>query len=225
MCRTGASPSNRAVVETSDVLEEPVSDLELLALHGLAVKSAGTPDAVAGLLGEPSDRVQPALEAAVSGGRAVGARGTFMVTPAGRAWLDEQYPEVFADLRGDPAVAAAADKFERINADLLGLLTDWQSVPAGGQRVPNDHMDRDYDRAVLDRLGDLHERAVKVLDRLTAAQPRLARYTSRLEAAYDKALAGDTDHVSGVRVDSYHIVWHELHEDLLRMLGRTRQEG
>ena len=30
--------------------------------------------------------------------------------------------------------------------------------------------------------------------------------------------------MTGVRVDSYHIVWHELHEDLLRMLGRTRQE-
>lgn len=201
-----------------------MSELELLALHGLAVKSAGTSGAVAGMLGEPGDRVQSALEAAVSSGRAVGVRGTFMVTPAGRSWLDEQYPQVFAALRQDSAVAAAADKFERINTDLLSLLTDWQSVPVGGQRVPNDHTDSDYDRAILDRLGDLHERAAKVLDRLTTAQPRVAPYTARLEAAYDKALAGDTDHVSGVRVDSYHIVWHELHEDLLRMLGRTRQE-
>jgi hypothetical protein len=49
-------------------------------------------------------------------------------------------------------------------------------------------------------------------------------YAGRLAAAYDRALAGETDFVSGVRVDSYHTVWHELHEDLLRVLGRTRQE-
>lgn len=224
MCPDRQAPPEPGSVETSDVLEETVPDLEMLALHGLAVKSAGGPDAVAGLLGEPGERVQSALDAAAANGRAVGARGTYMVTPAGRAWLDEQYPGAFADFRNDPAVAAAADKFERINTDLLGLLTDWQSVPTGGHRVPNDHTDSDYDRAVLDRLGDLHERAVKVLDRLRAAQPRLVQYSARLEAAYDKALAGETDHVSGVRVDSYHIVWHELHEDLLRMLGRTRQE-
>jgi len=224
IARPARSPSTRAVLETSDVWEEQVSDLELLAVHGLAVKSHGSPEQVAQLLGEDPHRVEQALETAVSAGRSLGARGTFMVTPVGRAWLDEQYPTVFADFRDDSTVLAAADRFERINADLLTLLTDWQSVPTGGQRVPNDHADRDYDRGILDRLGDLHERAAKVLDRLTDAQPRLAQYTQRLEAAYDRALAGDADFVSGVRVDSYHTVWHELHEDLLRMLGRTRQE-
>ena len=74
------------------------------------------------------------------------------------------------------------------------------------------------------RLGDLHDRAAKVLHRFTAVEPRLETYVSRLDAAYDKALAGETDYVSGVRVDSYHVAWHELHEDLLRMLGRTREE-
>ncbi len=201
-----------------------MSDLRLLAVHGLAVKSAGSPEAVAAMLGQQPDEVQQALESAVADGHVVGAKGRFMVTPGGRAWLDERYPEVFAAHRDDPAVIAAADKFERINRDLLALLTDWQSIPAGGERVPNAHTDPEYDRAVLDRLGDLHDRAAKVLDRLTAAEPRLQEYVRRLETAYDKALAGDHDHVSGVRVDSYHVVWHELHEDLLRMLGRTREE-
>ena len=97
-------------------------------------------------------------------------------------------------------------------------------MPACGERVRNTHTDPDYDRGILDRLGDLHDRAAKVLDRFTAAEPRLEAYVGRLDAAYDKALAGETDYVSGVRVDSYHVVWHELHEDLLRMLGRTREE-
>lgn len=32
------------------------------------------------------------------------------------------------------------------------------------------------------------------------------------------------DYVGGVRCDSYHTVWFELHEDLLRILGATRHE-
>lgn len=201
-----------------------MSDPELLAVHGLVVKKAGTPEAVAALLGAAVEQVRSALDTASAAGRVIAGKGTYMVTPAGRAWLDESYPLVFAGLREDPQVAAAAEKFERINRDLLAVLTDWQSVPAGGERTPNDHSDPEYDRAILDRLGDLHDRAAKVLDRLTAGEPRLAQYAQRLEAAYDKALGGQADFVTGVRVDSYHIVWHELHEDLLRMLGRTRQE-
>jgi hypothetical protein len=201
-----------------------VTDLRLLALHGLAVKSAATPDVVAALLGQAPEDVQQALETAVTDGHAIGAKGRFMVTPGGRTWLDENYPHAFASHRDDAGFTAAADKFERINRDLLALLTDWQSMPAGGERVPNTHTDPDYDRGILDRLGDLHDRAAKVLDRLTVAEPRLQAYVRRLDAAYDKALAGEADYVSGVRVDSYHVVWHELHEDLLRMLGRTREE-
>ena len=201
-----------------------MTDLRLLAVHGLAVKSAAGPEAVAALLGREPGEVQEALDAAMADGHAIGAKGRFMVTPGGRAWLNESYPAAFAAHRDDPAFTAAADKFERINRDLLELLTDWQSMPAGSERVPNAHTDADYDRGILDRLGDLHDRAAKVLTRLVEAEPRLEAYVQRLDAAYDKALAGETDFVSGVRVDSYHVVWHELHEDLLRMLGRTREE-
>jgi hypothetical protein len=103
-------------------------------------------------------------------------------------------------------------------------MTDWQTMPAGGGRVSNDHSDADYDQSIIDRLGSLHERAERVIGKAADAQPRVGRYLERLEEAYDKVLAGDRDYVSGVRVDSYHTVWFELHEDLLRMLGRTRQE-
>ena len=36
-------------------------------------------------------------------------------------------------------------------------------------------------------------------------------------------LSGEIDYVSGVKVGSYHTVWFELHEDLLRLLGRSRE--
>jgi hypothetical protein len=201
-----------------------VSDARLLALHGLVVKKAGTAAAVAGLLGGDEAEVAAALDEAATAGLALGANGTFMVTPAGRTWLDEQYPTVFADLRANPEATAAYERFERINRELLALFTDWQMMPAGGERVPNDHSDPDYDHDVIDRLGVQHDRAQRPLDQLAALDERLGEYTRRLDNAYDKVLAGEHDFVSGARVDSYHTVWFELHEDLLRMLGRQREE-
>ncbi len=203
-----------------------MTDTDLLALHGLAVKKAGSPAAVAAVLGAAEPEIETALEAHVAAGRAAGAKGTFMVAPAGREWLDERYPEAFAELRADPAAGEAYERFEKINRELLALFTDWQMMPAaGGERVPNDHSDADYDHGVIDRLGAQHERAEKVLDRFAALDPRLGVYKTRLDEAYDKVLAGEIDWVSGARIDSYHTVWFELHEDLLRMLGREREEA
>jgi hypothetical protein len=203
-----------------------MTDLDLLALHGLAVKKAGSPEGVAAVLGAEQGEIASALDAAVEAGRAAGAKGTYMVAPAGREWLDERYPEAFAELRADPAATEAYERFERINRELLILFTDWQMIPAaGGERVPNDHSDADYDAGIVDRLGAQHERAEKVLDRFAELEGRLGVYETRLEEAYDKVLAGDLDYVSGARIDSYHTVWFELHEDLLRMLGREREEG
>lgn len=203
-----------------------VSEVELLALHGLAVKKAGDAAAVAVVLGRDEGEVAAALETAVAEGRAIGAKGKFMVTPGGRAWLDEQYPVAYAAFREDPEASAAYERFERINRELLLLFTDWQMVPGpGGERVPNDHADVDYDNGIINRLGDQHERAEKVLDRFAELDPRLTVYEDRLNEAFDTVLAGDFDYISGARVDSYHTIWFELHEDLLRMLGREREEA
>jgi hypothetical protein len=202
-----------------------VGDIDLLSLHALAVRKTGGPTEVSAVLGRDEAAVAAALEAAVADGRAAGASGTFMVTPAGQAWLAERYPEAFAEMRTDPEATAAYERFESINRELLGLFTDWQMVPAaGGERIPNDHSDPDYDNGVVDRLGALHERAERPLERFAGLDPRLETYATRLDSAYDRVLAGDHDYVTGARVDSYHTVWFEFHEDLLRMLGRERQQ-
>lgn len=201
-----------------------VADLDFLAVHGLAVRKAAGPVAVAALLGAEETEVSEALERAAGVGRVVHARGTFMLTPAGQDWLREVYPQVFAEARGDGALLEAYERFEKVNTELLSLMTDWQTLPAGDRRVANDHSDPDYDAKIIDRLGALHERADRVLRRAVAADPRFQLYLDRLELAYDRVLAGEIDYVSGVRIDSYHTVWFELHEDLLRTLDRTRQE-
>lgn len=197
---------------------------ELLALHGLAVKKAAEAPEVARVMGLGADEVEKALEAATAAGDAVGAKGKYMLTPKGRARLDAAYPEECAGLRADERLTGGYERFEHVNRALLALFTDWQTMTVGGEQVPNDHSDPDYDAAIVDRLGDLHEQAEPILRRLAGPVERLDLYRTRLEAAYDKVLAGETDYVSGVRVDSYHTVWFELHEDLLRLLGRTREE-
>ena len=100
-------------------------------------------------------------------------------------------------------------------------ITAWQMRDA---ETLNDHLDADYDRAVLDRLGSLHDEAVALLTPLESANPRLADYCWRLGRAIGKAQGGDHRYVASPRVDSYHGVWFELHEDLIQLAGRTREQ-
>lgn len=199
-------------------------DDTLLVLHGLALRKAGGPDQIAMVLGMDAGTVATHLQAAVANGEVIGARGRFMLTPAGQARLGAAYPEVYAEQRADADLARAYERFEVVNRRLLDVFTRWQTVQRGGEQIPNDHADPDYDAGIVDELGDLVERAEPVLAPFVRAEPRIGIFQQRLDAAYDRVLAGDHDHVSGARIDSVHTVWFELHEDLLRMLGRSRSD-
>jgi len=118
----------------------------------------------------------------------------------------------------------ALERFHELDGPFKRVVTDWQLRARGGESVPNDHADADYDAAVLRRLRDLHATALGWLGELAPRLPRLARYGVRLEAALAAILAGDARYVASPRVDSYHGVWFELHEDAIRLAGRTRAE-
>jgi pyruvate,orthophosphate dikinase len=101
-------------------------------------------------------------------------------------------------------------------------VTAWQLRDADAQ-VLNDHSDPGYDRSVLERLGALHVDASAWLTPLRTAWPRIAGYGIRLDRAAEAAAAGDGRFVASPRVDSYHGIWFELHEELIRLAGRTRE--
>ena len=107
---------------------------------------------------------------------------------------------------------------------LKALITAWQTISVGGERIANDHSSKAHDEAVIDRLGDLHERADRIFGRLSAHHPRLNFYSTRLLSALEKAEDGAVEWVSDAKIESYHTLWFELHEDLLRMVGRQREE-
>lgn len=195
-----------------------------LTLHGLAIKKHAAPADIAGLIGLTPVDTERHIAAAVASGRAVAAGGKFMLTPLARVALEGDYSRHYAALRENADFFAAYEAFERINVQLKALITDWQTMEVGGQRVVNDHGNADYDSKVLDRLGDMHERADAILMRLANGLPRLDYYRKHLLSALEKAEDGATEWVSDAKVESYHTLWFELHEDLLRIVGRTRVE-
>ena len=197
---------------------------EHLCLHGLAIKKHATADAIAHLVGLETQKVERILATSVAKGRVIEVKGKYVLSPTARIALEADYSRVYADLRGNARFIAAYEQFETINLALKTLITDWQVVEVAGTRVPNNHSDRHNDEQLIDRLGDLHERVNSVLADLASYLPRLSIYRDKLLAALERAEAGEIEWVSDAHIESYHTVWFELHEDLLRIVGRTRNE-
>ncbi len=195
-----------------------------LVMHGLAVKKHGTPEAIAGLFELDPNEVKAVIKQLVEAKRAVEVQGKYLLTPPARMALDSDYSHLYAELRANPRFKAGYEAFERINGALKQLITDWQTVAVGSERVPNDHSNKDYDRKIIDRLGGLHERAEAVLDQLAGALPRMRVYREKLLSALEKAEDGAITWISDPKIESYHTLWFELHEDLLRLMGREREE-
>ena len=195
-----------------------------LVFHGLAIKRHSTPDVIASLIGLPVEHVLVELAAAEKNGRVIAVKGAYTLGPLTRLTLDARYSLYFLQLREDPGFLAPYEQFEVINKSLKQIITDWQTIEIGGNKVPNEHSDEDYDRRIIDRLGDLHEQFETIIQRLALHVPRLAIYQKKLLAALESAEDGDIEWVSDIRRESYHTVWFELHEDLLRIMGRQREE-
>lgn len=199
-------------------------DATHLVLHGLAIKKHARPEDITGIIGMPLAQVKRLLDAASESGRVVEADARYMLTPLARVALDYSYSRHFARIRTDDAFISAYHAFERINVQLKELITSWQTMIVGGKPIPNDHSDTAYDDRIIDRLGDFHEQAGTLLSGLEQGVPRLGYYRHHLLEALEKAEDGAIEWVSDATIESYHTLWFELHEDLLRIVGRTRVE-
>ena len=193
-------------------------------LHGLAIKKYASAESIAGIIGIEESRVSELLANAVTNGYVMETRGKYSLTPLARIALDSDYSRFCSDLRENEAFIQTYEAFEVVNTALKALITDWQVISIAGENVPNDHSNKEYDRQIINRLGDLHERAERVLAQFASHLPRLKIYNDKLLAACEKAEDGAIEWVSDATIESYHTLWFELHEDLLRMLGRTRVE-
>jgi pyruvate, orthophosphate dikinase len=125
---------------------------------------------------------------------------------------------------GETKAVEFLEGFHAFDLRVKEIVTAWQVRDVGGEQVFNDHTDPEYDAAILARLASLHDETVEWLAPLAGQLRRYAAYRSRLERALTSARTGDQRYVASPRVDSYHSVWFELHEDLIRLAGRRRSD-
>lgn len=193
-------------------------------LHGLAIKKYADAKAVAGVCSIPVSTVIETIGALKVQELVFESDGQYSLTPIGGIVLENDYFKFFGDLRRNKSLLMAYESFEVVNLDLKALITDWQVVERGGISTPNDHSDSEYDNRIIDRLGAIHERIEVILGQMATHETRLSGYLRKLQTALEHAEDGEIEWVSEVRIESYHTVWFELHEDLLRMLGKEREE-
>ena len=192
-------------------------------LRALIVKGYATPEGAATALRATPEEMSELFDRLVADGLAEMAAGSFRLTADGR---DVAKEKIAADTErwGADNAAAALDAFLALDHRMKETVTAWQMREVDGTQTFNDHADAQYDAKVLDDLAGLHADAAAWLTPLVASLPRLSAYRERLERAAAAARGGDNRYVASPRVDSYHGVWFELHEDLILLAGRNRAD-
>jgi pyruvate,orthophosphate dikinase len=189
--------------------------IRTLGIKGFAM-TQGAADA---LLASPQN-VQPLLDNLVVDGMAASVAGAYRLTEPGKVRASELVA-IEAAAWGTERANMALDAFLELDSRMKDTVTAWQLKSPD---VVNDHADAEYDQGVLDRLAALHNDAVAFTEANENPTGRLAVYRERLSRALEEARAGDGRFVASPRVDSYHGVWFELHEDLIQLAGRTRED-
>jgi pyruvate,orthophosphate dikinase len=192
------------------------------ALIAIGLKGVAMTQGLADALATTPEAMQPLLDQLAIDGLIAPVAGASRLTEAGTARVAE-LRAAERDAWGVDAAGAALEAFVPIDHRVKDVVTAWQLRDPQAQ-VVNDHTDADYDRSVLERLGEVHADATAWLGPVVAAVPRLVPYGPRLEAALKAAADGDGRFVASPRVDSYHGIWFELHEELIQLAGRTRAD-
>ena len=192
-------------------------------VRALAIKGYAMGDMLGLALGVSAEEAAALVERLAADGIAKDASGMFSLTDDGKA-LGAEMIAADREAWGVANATAALDAFIVLDHQMKSIVTAWQMKEVDGEQVLNDHADAEYDAAVLRRLAELHEEASAWLTPLCAGLPRLASYGRRLDAAAAAAAGGDGRYIASPRVDSYHGVWFELHEDLIRLSGKTRED-
>lgn len=192
-------------------------------LRALLIKGTAPVDQLANAMSCATEMASSLADQLVASGLAEISGGSSRLTGAGRLKALEAFASDQDQLGADRS-AALFEAFRPLDLRMKDTVTAWQLRATGHESVLNDHSDAAYDAQVLDTLSELHADAARWMAPLTAAFGRFSRYQARLERALAAARGGDQRYVASPRVDSYHSVWFELHEDLIRLAGHRRSE-
>jgi len=202
-----------------------MTESEFAVLNTIVLKKMTRAAVVADLTGLPLADVNATVATLEGEGAIFRMDADVMVTETGTAMAKDSAGQMYAQLRDDPDIERWHTRFEPLNRQLLRAITSWQTIDVGGARVPNEHADAEYDEKVRSQIDAIVTKMGRLLDELGAKVPRLLRYRERLMDALARADAGDARFISDVRVDSIHSIWFEMHEDVLLVLGKERNDA
>jgi pyruvate,orthophosphate dikinase len=191
---------------------------ELSILQTARLKGRLSPDVAAVACGVDVDAATATMSSLADAGYLKGEPAV-RLTPEGRQRLTELVDAERAQVDHD-ALTGLYEEFDRHNTDFKQIVTDWQ-VKDGN---PNEHTDEAYDRSIIERLAALDADFQPLAGRIVGVAPRLRNYPQRFSTALERVRAGDTSYVARPITDSYHTVWFEFHEELIGLLGLSREE-
>lgn len=198
-----------------------------LTLHAVRLLGFADTSAVAHRYQQDADEVSETLLDLEAYGLVArsgfGGSAGWSLTDRGRAQDERHLAAELEESGARHTVAGAHARFVPSNGRFQEIVTRWQIRPLPGEPMAaNDHTDHRWDDRVLEALGSLGRALTSLNAELAAALPRFAGYDARYDAALARALDGDDHWVDGVGIDSCHLVWMQLHEDLLSTLGLSR---
>ena len=148
------------------------------------------------------------------------------LTARGRVENERRLAAELDGLGARSTVAEIHHRFLPANGRLLEAASRWQVRPLPSDSMAaNDHTDLRWDDRVIESLRSVGATLSPLQTELAAVLARFAGYAERYDAALVRVARGENRWVTGVGIDSCHVVWMQLHEDLLASLGLDRAAG
>ena len=209
------------MTKPGETTKQPGSPTVDAVVRALLIKGFVTPDGLAPALQTTEEEAGSALDQITADGLAELTGGMFKLTAEGQS-LGNELITADRERWGMDNAVEGLDAFLPLDQRTKDIVTAWQMREVDGEPVLNDHADPVYDASVLAELDSLHQDAIAWLRPLSDGLPRLDVYFARLERAATLIADGDHSYIASPRVDSYHTIWFEFHEDLILLAGRTR---
>lgn len=140
------------------------------------------------------------------------ARGTCVLTEAGRAARAELYGAEARVNSAGSALHSAYAAFEPVNKRFLAWATAWQTEREDGQ-----------EGALLQSLDAIDREIQALLPQAADSAPRFRYHQRALSAALVRVQAGELEFLLSPLTPSYHTSWFRLHQDWLEALGKSRE--
>lgn len=143
--------------------------------------------------------------------------GEWKITPKGEETVDSFREKMVGETDREEEFLELCDRFEEVNPKFKQLVTEFQTQKS--KTLPGE----DEPSLPLNQLEDIHTEVTDILEKISNIFPHIGRYLGKLDSALEKMREENTEYLA-MQKNSYHNVWHELHEYLLKLSQREREE-